>query len=875
MPDDTSGFKVSSAYVTVAAETDETSAKEAGKLLGEIAEQAAGQVKIKADVDETSAEGAGKLLADVAREAAGDVTVKAEGDVPSGTKAGEILATAVSAGAGKITIPAGVDADQVKTSAAKAAVAARAQISYDASIDRAKVGIAAAQAAAAAKAKIVYDDAIDKAKVLEDADRAAAEAEAKITYDAAIDKADVAAKAKLAATEARAKITYDASINSADVTAKAKLAGTLVGDAASTATKEAESSSGAGSWLPILITAGITAGLPLVAGAASILGVAAIGAVGVAMQRKNPSIDAAWQDLVSTFQAGATEASGVIDGPIVDALGSLTTVVTNAEPELDSMFQGVSADIPVFASGLERLIQGALPGFNQMVSASRPIVQGFSTVLGDIGQGVGSIASTIAHDSPEIGQDLASFGQVAKNSAVAIGGLVDIAAKLGVVVGPVLEGLTTAIGSVTTGFETNSSVLSVAEHSNDLAAGKFLNVKAALDAERAAADNASDSITKYTNGLQLETVSAGFTGPAETIAEGLAKIGDKASDDKAKVQGLSDVLEALVNPGGAAISTLAGISTTEQGLADQLKGLKGPLVDQAGNFDLNSKRGAAAATAIEGLAGNYTQYITQAEQAKVPTDQINANLQTQYDNLVKTAEGFGVTKDKVGAYLASLGIVPPGVQTAITTPGMEQAISDVINLHGQIVGVPTDHTVTTTALTADAIQHLKDLGYTVTTLPNGNVTVSANTGPAAASLNDLITTYDHATITIHTAVTGGGSLSSMLHGAGAIIPAFHAPGDIVPMANAAQIVPPGQLRSPDGGLNVVGDRHDVPEAYIPLDSSARSRELAAYAAAATGAGGAGSVSNHYGPITVMTSDPVAAAQQMLAEFQWLGVLGRN
>lgn len=753
-----------------------------------------------------------------------------------------------------------VEADQAAVDATTAEIAEKLRAGL---ADAGKITI---------KADVDEESAVAAGELLAEAAQRAA-GEVKIKAD--VDGESATAAGELLAEEAR-RTAGDVKIKAdPDITSAAK-AGEEMGAAASTAAKDAESGGGAGSWMPTLITAGITAGLPLVAGAASVLGVAAIGAAGVAMQRKNPSIDAAWQQLVSTFQSGATEASGVIDGPIVDALGSLTAVVSGAQPELDSMFQGVSSDIPIVASGFERLVQGVLPGFTDMINSSKPIVQGFSTVLGDIGQGVGSIASTIAHDSPEIGQDLASFGQVAKNSAVAIGGLVDIAAKLGVVVGPVLEGLTTAIGSVTTGFESNSSVLSVAEHANDLAAGKFLNVKAALDAEKAAADNASDSITKYTNGLQLETVSAGFTGASETIAEGLAKIGDKASDDTAKMQGLESVLEALTNPGGAAISTLAGISTSEQGLADQLKGLKGPIADQAGNFDLTSKRGAAAASAIEGIATNYTQYVAQAEKAKVPTDQINANLDTQYNNLLKTVEGFGLGEGAAKNYLAQLGVVPPEVQTTISMPNVEQAISDVINLHGQIVGVPTDHTVTTTALTADAIQHLKDLGYTVTTLPNGNVTVSANTGPAAASLHDLINQYSGATVSLRVAVTGGGSLSSMLHATGGIVPRKHASGSLTAVPPVAQIAPPSSFLTPNGGQDVFGDRPDTAEAYIPLDGSARSGALLDQVnAAMPGHGGGHTVSNTYAPtVNIGGTDPAQVVAELQSEFSWYNMIGR-
>ena len=93
MPD---GFKVASAYVTVGADIDETSARDAGQHLGEVAEQAAGQVKLKADPDDKSAETAGESLADVAREAAGGVKLTAVPDETSAASAGAAIGQAAS-----------------------------------------------------------------------------------------------------------------------------------------------------------------------------------------------------------------------------------------------------------------------------------------------------------------------------------------------------------------------------------------------------------------------------------------------------------------------------------------------------------------------------------------------------------------------------------------------------------------------------------------------------------------------------------------------------------------------------------------------------------------------------------------------------------
>lgn len=747
-----------------------------------------------------------------------------------------------------------------------------------ASVNAAQVRVDAQRAADAARAKIVYDDAIDKAKLLSDADRAAAEAKAQIKYESDIDAADLKAKATLAAEQAKAEIKLTAN---PDLTSAAT-AGEEMGKVAGEAAKEAESGSGGGSWLPILISSGITAGIPLIGAAASLAGVAAVGALGTAVIAKTPEVTDAFHNLVTTSSAELYNGAQVMITPIQSALESLTGFVSAKQPILDDMFKQVSADVPILTNGIEGLVSNALPGLDNMLQHSQPIANGIATVMKDIGAGVDSIENAVAGSSGTIQFDLEQIGTAAKNVATAVGDLVTIGSKVGTVVGPALSGLSTLLGQVTGEISGRTSIVTAYDDglkkiNGDLNPGKFLDVKNAIAAQAQAADAATTSISLLTNGLQLETAASTFSGPAENIAEGLAKIGDKAADDKQKMQGLNEVIEAIVNPGGAAISTLAGISTTEQGLADSLKGLTGPLVDQAGNLDLNSKRGAAAATAIEGLAGNYTQYITQAEQAKVPTDQINSNLQVQYDNLVKTAEQLGVNKDHVAQYLAGLGILPPSEETQITTPGMQQALADILSLHGEIDGVPTDHTIHATALTADAIQQLKDLGYTVTTLPDGSVDITANTAGATGTVNQLIDNIDGriATIQIHgvvTGITGGGSVTNLLHATGGITPRLNAGGNFTAVPQVAGFAAPGLPVSPDGGRNVLGDRRDVAEAFIPLDDSARSNVVLDETAAAMGRrvdGRGGDVHNHYSPsIVINGGSPGQAIAEMQSEFAW-------
>lgn len=76
-----------------------------------------------------------------------------------------------------------------------------------------------------------------------------------------------------------------------------------------------------------------------------------------------------------------------------------------------------------------------------------------------------------------------------------------------------------------------------------------------------------------------------------------------------------------------------------------------------------------------------------------------------------------------------------GVAVSANTSLVNTLTSQVAGLTGQIHAVPGQKYVQIDAPTAPQIQQLRDLGYTVQTLPNGNIHVYANTAAAENALN--------------------------------------------------------------------------------------------------------------------------------------------
>lgn len=107
---------------------------------------------------------------------------------------------------------------------------------------------------------------------------------------------------------------------------------------------------------------------------------------------------------------------------------------------------------------------------------------------------------------------------------------------------------------------------------------------------------------------------------------------------------------------------------------------------------------------------------------------------------------------------------------------------------------------------------VQSLADRIVTLPDGSVVIRADTSPAYAAIQGLVT-KDWGSISLRAYMyrtegnAEGNILEYMAHGG--------LRGNLTPMAPIAQMVPANTWR-------VVGDRGDVTEAYIPLDGSARS-----------------------------------------------------
>ena len=357
------------------------------------------------------------------------------------------------------------------------------------------------------------------------------------------------------------------------------------------------------------------------------------------------------------------------------------------------------------------------------------------------------------------------------------------------------------------------------------------------------------------------------------LADAIKKVGDDAANTNDRLAAYRDIVDAMNGKTKSAEEaqrdlakssrTLAGFLGEVDGAGNRVNASMAIAADGTVQFnDAGDRlmsmleplrdRGMAAAVAASDLAkaqGRNAAAAAEADQA----------LQPYRDTLQRLADQGLLSQQQVDALSKSLFGVP-GETTAVISDGNSAAAVKVKvdELTGAIKATPNKEIVITEPLSPAIMEKLKVLGYTVVTLPNGNIKVTETgtdaTGqkidstagkkrwamidvdaPSASAveltLNNLARRREAMIAVVYSdpgAPTHGGPRRAVNDGydvgnANGNLLEFYANGGmrhprLSPMSPLAQIVPPNTWR-------VVGDNMKVPELYAPLDGSQRSLAL--------------------------------------------------
>jgi hypothetical protein len=500
-----------------------------------------------------------------------------------------------------------------------------------------------------------------------------------------------------------------------------------------------ESWAGAATKWSTIIVGALGIGAPLVAGAATALGVAAIGAVGVALVKGSDDVKNSWQELTQTFLNEGEKSASAITGPISTALDDLSTLTVREKPNLDSLFSGVAQDIGPLEKGVESLVDGAMPGLVSLFQNSKPIIEGVGTVLGSVGNAVGTVLQDISNDAPTVQKDLDNLAPSLDNIGKILGNLITIGGSVGSWLDPILQGLTTLTSDITNilsggsnnpGYDYNNPIFGTGGKVGTIQ-GKFLDTGNAAAIAAKQVDQMTTTIAQLSGGAYVTSADVG------TLTTDITALNTSTTTGKAAAQAFADVLSTFGQHGQQQVNSFVAATATDlDNMANALKGVGKIAVDAGGNFDVTTKAGQALQQQLVGAQQDIGSVAGAMREAGDSTADINTKVGA-FDTTLETnlMKDLKLTKGQADALITSFGLWPGQVDTTLGI--IDDASPLIASIGGKINDIP-DHQSTVTAAVENAASEILGITNKILGVPDGFFSMYANTDPAQAAINNII-----------------------------------------------------------------------------------------------------------------------------------------
>jgi hypothetical protein len=228
-------------------------------------------------------------------------------------------------------------------------------------------------------------------------------------------------------------------------------------------------------------------------------------------------------------------------------------------------------------------------------------------------------------------------------------------------------------------------------------------------------------------GKVKETMGGIATSIDETVIPGL----DKAQERFNEFAGDMKLSAAFNDESAKVVKAIADIGVGADGSSIKIENWTGA-IDRNNNAQVMMENG------IKGMAEGFEKQIRTGMEAGNTVEALTGQYNENYDALLTQVMATGMGNTAAVEYLATLGLTPKFVETAIEQPGMPEAKYELDVLRDKVIAVPDSKTVETTALTKDAEDDLIALGFTVEHLPEGKVKVTAPTEDTEAALRAWI-----------------------------------------------------------------------------------------------------------------------------------------
>jgi hypothetical protein len=231
----------------------------------------------------------------------------------------------------------------------------------------------------------------------------------------------------------------------------------------------------------------------------------AVGALGLFSSRAREAFTGLG-DFVKTEMGKLAESSGLAQA-LVDVAGQLRQAFINLKPAISDLMAAAAPQMKVLAQGFIDLAQNAIPGFQAAIANSGPVIQGFATMLGDLGTGIGGFFEQMSLHAEGFRQTFIGLGAVFEQVLPALGNFIGlIADQMGPALQTVAPALTDMVNQL--GPVLADAIAQVTPHLPAIIQA-FTDIAAAVIAAIPTLTSLSATV--------LPPIAAGFRGLAEAI----------------------------------------------------------------------------------------------------------------------------------------------------------------------------------------------------------------------------------------------------------------------------------------------------------------------------------------------------------------------
>jgi hypothetical protein len=530
-------------------------------------------------------------------------------------------------------------------------------------------------------------------------------------------------------------------------------------------------------WLLIFIAVLALIG-PIAQALGAVLTVALGGAfiaLGAFALKGNAEVKSAFSQMKDSMKGVITTAALPLKDALVSAMDKAGAAINRFQPVLKQAFTAAAPLVNDFVGAFGKFAEQALPGMITALEHSKGAMSGFKDGMARIGQGFGNMFKIITSGN---GDDLArawgTLGEEIGSTLEAIGRFTSNMLKSGtaslLVIGifrtfngilNVIAGAFKMLDTVSLGFfrQLADNISKFGEFDKSMS-DSFGTSGKSLGELKKELKQVNDELDKK----KKKAEDDGVVGPAKKYA----MRGDDGTDLLEKRKALlaaiakaeADNADAVTNEAMAykdligAIESLAELNRNyldaqvaqAQAIDDAKKKIKEGkknhedyahalrMVD--GQLDKSTQVGRDAYGMLSQIAQATKESTDKAIAAKAPWDQISKNWRDGYNQIVKLGDGMGLSAAQAQALATQILGMPPS-KTIEFKARTEEAIAGFSAVIAAANAAPNAKTVYVKALTSDAVGALQALGFTVTQLPDGRFSITADTGTAKSNIGKV------------------------------------------------------------------------------------------------------------------------------------------